>query len=134
MSDDELVGAGTPGGVPAGDVMTRLLESCPSLSLPWQAHLDYWDGDERGNFNDVAVAAHLFVDLLEAHDVQQLRRGFATVEDLLLRGDEAARAMLIVGLIEDVQNISSNRGLDLAKFGPFLGPETRAAWDRVLQY
>ena len=134
MSDDDLVGPGIAGGIPVGGVIPRLLASCPSLTVPWKAHLDDWDGDERGNFNDAAVAAHLLVELLEAHDLQQLQRGLATIEDLLVGGDQEARAMLIVGVIEDVQTISSNRGLDLAEFSPFLGPETAAAWDRVLQY
>jgi hypothetical protein len=134
MTEDELVGPGVPGGSPPGDVIPRLMQSCPSLAAPWQAHLDEWGGDEPGIYNDAAVAAHFFVELLEARNVHELAAGFATVEDLLLGGDRETRAMLIVGLIEDVQNISSNRGHDSTEFRQFLGPETSAAWERVHQY
>jgi hypothetical protein len=134
MTEDELVGQGVPGGLRPGEVIPRLMQSCPSLAAPWQAHLDEWGGDQRGIYNDAAVAAHFFVELLEARNVQELAAGFATVEDLLLRGDRETRAMVIVGLIEDVQNISSNRGHDSAEFREFLGSETSAAWEHVQRY
>ena len=134
MSEAELVGSGIEDGLAPSAVIPAFLQACPSLAEPWREHLVSWGDDERGIYNDASVVAGYLVELLVAGNHGELSAAFAAVEGLLAIGDRDTRAMLIVGVIEDTQNISLNRGRNPGDFGPFLGPETAAAWDRAQRY
>lgn len=73
------------------------------------------------------------VDLLEANDTVEFPAVFEAVERLLVEGDPGIRYLVTFGLIEGIQNVSSNRhGRPFAaRFRPWLGSNTANAWDHV---
>ena len=113
------------------DVMPRLLASCPSFQGPWDEHVrDPSYDDELLYVHLAEFAAHL-VSLQKSGDTSEFEAVFAVAEALHLEGDEYVREAAAIGLLEGIQNIAGNRGLDPESFFPYLRPETAKWWKRL---
>ena len=117
---------------PDGIVIGALLATCPSFAGPWRDHVGGSSGRIGPYVDSGAFASHL-VDILEADRTSEFAAVFDAVERLLLEGDDGVRYVVTFGLIESIQNISSNRHdwAFAARFREWLGPTTIAAWDEV---
>lgn len=112
-------------------MIARLLDASDSIGPIWQEHLEFWKGEKAGEYNDVEVIARHVVSLTAIGGQWELHAIFATVEELLgedLTGE--ARGILVTGLLEGVQNITSHGDSPVGQstFVPFLGPLTLRAW------
>jgi hypothetical protein len=115
------------------EVVPAFLAACPTVCPAWREHLDFWgDEPDRGVYNDAAVIAHHLVDSYERGDVLEFPAAFALVERCLAEGDDPTRELVMVGVIEDIQNIASHRQFGPGVFVKWLGPASRAAWDEVI--
>ena len=56
---------------------------------------------------------------------------FAAIEGEISAADGPARNLLIVGLLEDLQNMSLNQGRALDRWVHWMGPATLAGWEMV---
>jgi hypothetical protein len=117
---------------PDGLVIAALLAACPSFAQPWQKHVGSSAG-QIGSYVDVGAFANHVVDLLEANTTAEFALVFQTVERLLTQGDPGVRYLVTFGLIEDIQNVASNRHdwAFAARFRPWLPSLTTKAWDEV---
>jgi hypothetical protein len=117
---------------PNGTVIAALRAACPSFAGPWQDHVRSFSG-RIGPYVDAGAFASHLVDLLESDATSEFHEVFETVERLLIEGDDGIRYLVAFGLIEDLQNISSNRHdwSFAARFRPWLRPATMEAWDEV---
>jgi hypothetical protein len=67
--------------------MPLLLEACPGFQLTWQAHLDWWKGEEPGAYNNTSeFASSLFrsarmLHLHRKNDLTRLSGDFRTVAE-----------------------------------------------------
>ncbi len=113
------------------ELIKSFIEVCPSLRDRWIEHLDYWGDDERGEFNDISVLAHLLVDKYSEGYTNEFESVFSLVEQLLADGDEETRVIITIGLIEDIQNIASHTEFGSGVFIRWLGPKTKDAWNLV---
>ncbi|SRR6266567_4506537 len=112
------------------EVMPLLLAACPGFELAWQEHLAWWKGQECGSYNDAAEFAHYLVESYERGETSEFPAAFATVERILNEGDENARGVAAVGVLEDIQTIASHScGADV--FVEWLGPTSRATWAEI---
>jgi hypothetical protein len=134
MGEDELIGPWVDGGLGIADVLAGLLRACPTLVDPFSRHLESWGDRPRGVYNDTPVVASHMVDLLMTGQLAEMNAGFVELERLLTLANREARAALIVGVIEEMQNVAQNRKVDPLGFRPFMKPETTAAWGRVRRY
>jgi hypothetical protein len=80
------------------------------------------------------VIAHHLVDSLERGDLSEFPAAFAVLERCLLEGDEKAKELATVGIIEDIQNIASHRPFGPSVFYEWLGPESQAAWNELCEF
>ena len=112
-------------------VMPLLLEACPGFRSTWEAHLDYWNGEEPGAFNDAAEFARYLVECYERSDTSEFSVAFATIERILNEGDQEARDVAAIGVIEDLQTIGSNHSCGSDVFIEWLGPTSRVAWAQI---
>jgi hypothetical protein len=117
---------------PDGLVIAALLAACPSFADPWRDHVAGPYG-QIGPYVDSGVFAQHLVGLLEGNRTNEFAAVFAAVERLLVDGDDGIRYLVAFGLIENVQNISSNRHdwAFAARFREWLRPTTLGAWDEV---
>ncbi|MEM7224820.1 MAG: hypothetical protein AAF495_17710 [Pseudomonadota bacterium] len=110
----------------------RLLEVFPSAREPWKAHLEYWGEDEeRGFYNGVSVFAHHIVDSYREGQTEEFEAGFDLIEKMIVDGPTDVRELVIIGLLEDVQNIGSHDDWGYQVYEKWLGPYSKAAWLEV---
>jgi hypothetical protein len=80
------------------------------------------------------VLANWLVDEMSAGRLDGFSDIFREVEALLAEADEEIRDLLVVGILEDIQNIATNRNVDPDLVLPFLGPESRKGWFHLIRY
>jgi hypothetical protein len=111
-----------------------LLAACPSARDAWERHCARWGDEPAGAYNDIAVFAHYAVALREANRIEELRSFLRSVEDLFVEGlTPAAHQVMTIGLIEDIQNITSHAHVSVnsSDFTDYLGPRTYLEWLQV---
>jgi len=113
------------------DVVVRLWKANPDLSTAWEQYRGSSDYKADQPYNSLAELAHRLVDGRSAGMSTELKPVFLELEDALSGADQRDRNLLIVGFIEDLQNISMNRGVPLRDWDRWLGPITREAWSQV---
>jgi hypothetical protein len=113
------------------EVIPTLLAAAPGFQETWQRHLAWWEGEERGIFNDASEFASYVVESYAEGDTAELPALFAALERILREGDEAARAAATVGVLEDIQTLACHRPFGPAVFERMLGPLSRRAWAEI---
>ena len=116
--------------ITVSEVMPLLLDSCPGFRPAWQEHLAWWKGEEAGSYNDAAEFARYLVESYERAETDEFPAAFATLEKILNEGDEDARGVATVGIIEGIQTVASHScGANV--FIPWLGETSRVAWSQI---
>src|SRR5260370_91128 len=116
--------------ITVSEVMPLLLDSCPGFRPTWEEHVAWWNGQERGDYNDAAEFARYLVESYERGETIEFPGAFAMLEKILNEGDEDARGLATVGIIEGVQNIASHScGADV--FVPWLGATSHTVWSQI---
>jgi hypothetical protein len=107
------------------------LETFSNVDDKWAKHLAFWDGDVRGDFNDIAVFVHCLCDSYEANDEPQVRRVFELVERLLVEGSDYIKRLVTFGFLETLQNYASHTKYGYRVFEQYLGVHTLEAWKQI---
>ena len=111
--------------------MPLVLEACPSFQPAWQAHLEWWKGEEAGSYNDAAEFARFLVESYECGRTSEFASAFAAIEKILDEGDQEARDIAGIGIIEDLQTIGSNHSCGAEVFKQWCGPLSLQAWKEI---
>ena len=88
-------------------------------------------GEEAGIYNDLAEFATFIVDAYARQETESVVAAFATIEELVVGGDEEVRAAAAIGFLEDVINIASWRPFGASVFIQWLGPKSKEAWAEI---
>lgn len=119
--------------VEKSEAVERLVARCLGFKDAWQAHRDWWEGQPAGEYNDLGALARWVADRMAVGDHECFPMLFDEVEALLSNANQELRDLLIVGLLEDIQNIATNRGINPDVVLPFLGPESRKGWFELIR-
>ena len=90
-------------------LLAKVHEIYPDFRDRWNEHLQYWGDQERGLYTDMMEFAHYLVDTAVSGRTHGFGPIFELVEKLIVEGDEEAKGLLVVGLIETLQTASPNR-------------------------
>lgn len=111
--------------------MPLLIAACPSFTERWSRYVSDPVYEAGLTYVDLGeFAAHL-VELLRGETTAEFEAVFRVVEDLHIRGSSYVREAATVGLLESIQNIAGNSGLDPERFDVFLQDETRKWWRKL---
>ncbi len=114
------------------DVMPRLVAEFPAFRPAWDKHLEYSEGKPAGYYNDITQFVYFVVrDLYPSEKIKEVQRALDVMEDLLKNGSNAVRELVVVGFLEDLQNLASGQAFGKEAFIQFLGPKSREAWDEL---
>ena len=112
-------------------VIPRFLEACPPFQSRWDQHVAYWSGEPAGDYNDIAELAHFVVDAYARGDTSCLPAIFDLAEELLRSGHPKQKEIVSLGLLEDIQTISSHHEFGPDAFVRYLGPLCRESWQQI---
>jgi len=112
-------------------VVPMLLAACAGFEPAWREHLESWGDEERGEFNDASEFAHYLVESYERGDTSEFPAAFATLETIFADGDQEARDVAGIGVLEGLQNIGSNHSCGSDVFIQWLGPLSRRVWSQI---
>jgi len=114
------------------EIMPRLVEEFPGFRPRWEKHLSFWKGEPAGGYNDISEFAHFVVkELYPSGKTEEVQHAFDLMEQWLVNGNQKVRDLVVIGFLEDVQNIASWQPFGRAVFLPFLGPQSRDAWNEI---
>lgn len=114
------------------DCISWILTRVPGFQKRWQAHLDYWQGEEAGLCNDIAEFSDYAVELIKNRRTSEIRAVFELVENLMVEGDDTVKDAAATCFLENLLNQASAGNTSSSAFVDLLGPESRAyckAWD-----
>jgi hypothetical protein len=112
-----------------------LLAADPSFQPTWDAFVDEWkDEPELPNYLALSMLADHLIDRLEDDDTSRFDAVFEVVERWQTDGDPYVREAAIIGLLEGIQNILLSRRKTLDLFDPWLRPESKRDWERVIRF
>ena len=115
------------------EMMAALLEVCPSFSPAWESFLADWKDEpaELPLYLALSDFARHLITMLARGEMESFPSIFAAVERLQAEGEHYVREAMIVGLLEDLQNLNLHDRTEPEQFRPYLGPESLAAWDEL---
>jgi hypothetical protein len=112
----------------AQDVVNRLVQAYPPYASSWATYSRSDEFDPDLPYTHLGDLATFLVDRIEADQTEAFASVFAELENLLAQADSRNRDLLIVGFLEDLQNISLNRGVALDRWAVWLGGLAKDAW------
>lgn len=112
------------------EVMKLLLSACPSYKDRWIDHLKYFygDGSEQLLYVDLGDFADHLVELYKSDKIEEFHKVFDVIELLHIEGDDYVKEAATIGLLEGIQNISSNSNVKQEEFLVFLKPVSEKWW------
>ena len=116
------------------DMMSVLLEACPSFSTKWESSRDEWRQEADGPPLSLVLAdfARYLIGMVERGEKAVLVAVFTAVERLLVEGDPDVREATVVGLLEELQNLHLHpNGTAPEQFLPYLGPASALWWEKL---
>jgi len=117
----------------AGQVLMQQIHSAlPRFGADWEKHLEFWDGEVAGPFNDISPFAH-FIDeeLFNKGEIEEVRRAMLLLEELFKAGDQSTRNLIGIGFIEDLSNITSWRPSGHSTVIPLLPETLLEVWKEI---
>lgn len=110
-------------------VIPRLREAFPAFSERWKKHVESWGGNPAGSYNDMAEFVLFTVeDLYEKGKLEDTRRVFDLLEQLLVGADQETRNLIGLGFFETLQNFASWRPGGNEVYVRFFGPISQRIW------
>lgn len=96
-----------------------------------QANSYWYDGDKLLIYIALGDFARHLVERHKTNQVAEFKETFLAVEKLYSDGDDFVKEAVTVGLLEGIQNISGNAGIDPKVFEPYLAPASKKWWDKL---
>jgi hypothetical protein len=117
-------------------VIPLFLKACPGWKEALEKVRADWHGNKPNPYNEISSLAHFLVNPYKDGTTSDFPKIFNTLELIIQEGNHQAKELLVVGLIEDLQNISTSESLGSDIFKPWLREESRKAMGllKVVQY
>ena len=113
-----------------------MLEACPSFADDWRGFCADWK-KEKGDPPYYLVlgdlARHL-IDQYKSGQIDEFDAVFRVVERWHCEGEFYVREAATIGLLEGIQNVSGNTGLDPEVFVKWFGPESKKWWVKLNRF
>ncbi|RDH45932.1 DUF7674 family protein [Zooshikella ganghwensis] len=112
----------------------KLLSVCGGISSRWAGHLEFWEGEEAGHYNDMAVIVSYVVDSRVNNATDEFEVIFAIVEDAVNSSIRDTSELAIIGFLEGILLVGSHKGLTSKDFNDWLGVASNKSILELEQY
>jgi len=114
-------------------VVPLLLEACPSFTEKWEEYSAFY-GNEYLLYIDFGECAHHLVELHKANRTDEFPAVFEVIERLHLEGDAYVKEAATIGMLEGIQNVAGNNGINPEEFCRYLKPESAKWWRQLNEF
>ena len=114
-------------------VMLLLLNACPSFSKRWEEHRAFYE-DEELLYVDLGEFAHHLVELQQTGRTEEFPAVFEIIESMHLEGDHYVKEAATIGILEGIQNVTGNLGIEPEAFLQYLKPESVRWWRQLKDF
>ena len=111
-------------------VMPLFLEACPSFIEKWKEHRAFYEGEDL-LYVDLGEFARHLVELYKLNRTDEFPAVFEVIERLHLEGDAYVKEAATIGMLEGIQNVAGNSGVDPEEFSRYLKPESAKWWRQL---
>ena len=112
--------------------MASLLEAFPRFANRWEKYVESWGGQAQGSYMDMAEFVHFVVeDLYEKGNLDETKRAFQYLEQLLTGANQNTRDLIGLGFFETLQNVASWRLGGNKVYEQFLGSISKQIWTEL---
>lgn len=112
-----------------------LIVTVPGFQAMFQEFLKQWEKDDSIPwFIAMGELSHYVVESYAHGTTAEFPKLFAAVENLLNDPSPELENLIMVGLLEDIQNVASYRDFGAGPFRELLGPKSTVAWDAIRAY
>jgi hypothetical protein len=116
-------------GPTEAEVMPRLVAEFPAFAPRWEKHLESREGKSPGSYIGIALFVRFVIqDLYPGGKTEEVQRAFDLMEDWLKNGYVNVQELVVIGFLENLQNLASQQPFGKEGFIPFLGLKSREAW------
>ena len=112
-------------------VIPLFLKACSDWKKDLEEERMGWNEKKPGLYNQIAVLARYIVNAYKNQLTKDFAKIFNTLELIIQEGNEKAKELVVVGLIEDIQNISSWESFSPDVFKQWLKEESLQAWNDI---
>jgi hypothetical protein len=118
---------------PKNPIISALWQAFPDFAEHWAEYVASWGGNPpAGSYLDIAEFVHFVVeDLYEKGKLDETRRAFQLMEQLLGESDLEARDLIGLGFFETLQTFASWRPQGGRVYEQFLGPMSKQVWSEL---
>ena len=117
------------------EMLPMLVEACPTFSDEWKEHkLQFHDEEDFLPYVALATFNNHLVNLYQENKTDDFEKVFDAIERLHIEGDEYVKESATIGLLEGLQNIAGNRGLDAEVFYSYLKPVSAKWWNELNKF
>jgi hypothetical protein len=71
------------------------------------------------------------IELQKAHRNEEFPAVFDTIERMHLEGDDYVKEAATIGMLEGIQNVAGNSGIEPEQFVKYLKPESAQRWRQL---
>jgi hypothetical protein len=111
-------------------VMPLFLQACHSFNERWEEHRAFYD-DEDLLYVDLGEFAHHLVELHKTNQISEFPAVFEVIERLHLEGNAYVKEAATIGMLEGIQNVGGNSGVNPEDFSDYLKPESAKWWRQL---
>ena len=116
------------------EVMPLLLKACPSFLEPWKGYLADPSYEAGLLYVDLGKFAHHLVELMRTRATAELPAVFDVIERIHTDGDSYVKEAATIGLLEGIQNVAGNTGINPEIFARHLEPESAKWWTELNRF
>ncbi|PIE47240.1 MAG: hypothetical protein CSA42_04655 [Gammaproteobacteria bacterium] len=91
------------------------------INVLWQQHLDFWEGEEAGYYNDVYVIVDYIISKYKASDFKDFEKIAQVIEMGVTSDNHETSELAIIGVLEGMLFMGSHDGIRVENFKGFLG-------------
>ncbi|OWA37705.1 hypothetical protein B9G55_06565 [Saccharibacillus sp. O16] len=113
-----------------------LLLALPSYKSRYKSYTEanYEADEERLIYVDAGDFVEYMLDCYEDNQTDEFAGLFAVIEQLHTNGADDVREFATVGILETIQNKSTDRNIDYYELESWLLPESKKWWDYLIDY
>jgi len=107
------------------------ISSCWNDFIHEEYNNDY--AEKRDDLIDIITVVDYIVGKLKEGNTGDFKNFFGAIEQVLENGDDSAKELVIVGILEGLQNNCGLENIDYhCCFNSWLNPKTRKTWDGLI--